>query len=713
VFKLTLNRVFVLSLAGLLAGLAILFWLIFYGLQEALLKSSEQARDRDSEVIAASVSEYLNHAPGAVAKFESFLNAGLVNTHDPESLRNALLTLLIHNGDISEATFTFANPKGRDANGNLQVDPASVGQVALFRSQQGPFYVHRYTWWANGVYFSTHGRIAADGKETEVEKPVAVTSPAEHATFKSPILDRLYGQIIPTDLEYFPIDPAAEGIHRRVEVSVQKAIDSPDHQFLGVLRIGLFTGAIDRSISNPLAVDTTTHSIFICDNQGRLVAPSGATHYIETGKDQRDLRLSTDGVAPQILTALNLRRLQDVDDSGREFSDKFQLNGQTWLCTFRGLPETQDWIVGMVVPEAVYLGPLWHIRAEVIWGAVGLALLIAIFGSAILYAVSAAHSVILKEAGLMNDFILSPSANKCNFQDINRVLRSIERAKTAMRAMGKYVPVDLVRRLYHRGEEPRLGGETTELAVLFTDIENFTGFAEPRDADDVATHLGAYLDVLASVIQQQKGTIDKFIGDSVMAFWNAPEPVPDYPALACRAALEGRTALEHLYQTPAWEGLPPFGTRFGLHNCSASVGHFGSPDRFNYTAIGDGINLASRLQSLNKHYGTTIIASAGMRAAAGPGFNWRKLDRVAVKGKTQGIDIYELLGEAGAPIPDHVAIYEQALEKYFEGDFQSALSLVENQPTDRPSAELAIRCRQYLAEPPAENWEGVYVFETK
>jgi len=309
--------------------------------------------------------------------------------------------------------------------------------------------------------------------------------------------------------------------------------------------------------------------------------------------------------------------------------------------------------------------------------------------------------------------VLDPSRNACRFQDINRVLSSLERAKTAMRSMGKYVPVDLVRRLYHRDEEPHLGGEATELSVLFTDIQSFTEFAESHDADTVAMRLGAYLEVLASVIQKEKGTIDKFIGDSVMAFWNAPEPVPGHPALACRAALAGREALARLYASPQWEGLAGFQTRFGLHLCAASVGHFGSPERFNYTAIGDGINLASRLQSLNKHYGTTILASAALRDAAGAGFVFRHLDRVAVKGKTQGVDIYELLGESPDPLPEWAVVYEEALEAYFARDFQRALGLLDAQTGDPASAVLAARCEACLATPPLAEWGGIYIFESK
>jgi adenylate cyclase len=213
------------------------------------------------------------------------------------------------------------------------------------------------------------------------------------------------------------------------------------------------------------------------------------------------------------------------------------------------------------------------------------------------------------------------------------------------------------------------------------------------------------------VIQRESGTIDKFIGDSVMAFWNAPEREQEHSVLACRAALACREALAGLYGSPEWKGAPGFATRFGLNRCLASVGHFGSPERFNYTAIGDGINLASRLEGLNKHYGTAIIASAGIREAS-PGFMFRHLDRVAVKGKTQYLDIYELIGEGAGPAPAHVGVYEKALAAWMGGDFQRALALAEKQAFDPPSLFLAARCRAFLAEAPVD-WLGVYAFDSK
>jgi adenylate cyclase len=251
--------------------------------------------------------------------------------------------------------------------------------------------------------------------------------------------------------------------------------------------------------------------------------------------------------------------------------------------------------------------------------------------------------------------------------------------------------------------------------VLFTDIKEFTPFAEGTTADKLAEILGRYLSVMATAIQSEKGTIDKYIGDAVMAFWNAPEPVADHTILACRAALKCRADLQALYQSPAWQGVPPFETRFGLHRCVASVGHFGAPDRFNYTAIGDGINLASRLEGLNSQYGTTIIASESIYSAAKEHFEFRRLDRVAVKGKTEGVTIYELVAERtqGTQRLTHIACYEQAFDAYQRADFRAALSLLEAQSHDHPSRVLAERCRHLIENPPPSDWNGIHIFMTK
>jgi len=285
-----------------------------------------------------------------------------------------------------------------------------------------------------------------------------------------------------------------------------------------------------------------------------------------------------------------------------------------------------------------------------------------------------------------------------------------------MRAMGKYAPIDLVRRLYRENSEPALGGQAMEISIMFTDIKGFTTYAEQLSANELADALGRYLDTMAGIIQQEThGAIDKYIGDAIMAFWNAPEPLRDYAHMACLAALRCRDAGRALAVSPEWGGRPGFETRFGLHLDTALVGHFGAHDRMNYTAIGDAVNLGARLEGLNKQYGTTIIASERIVAAAGDRFEFRLLDLVAVKGKSKAVRIYELLGakDGAASRNEAVNAYEEAFERYLARDFASAIDLLKKHEADPPAAVLIGRCRDYLREPPPEAWNGIFVAQSK
>jgi adenylate cyclase len=249
---------------------------------------------------------------------------------------------------------------------------------------------------------------------------------------------------------------------------------------------------------------------------------------------------------------------------------------------------------------------------------------------------------------------------------------------------------------------------------MFTDIAGFTTITENLPPARLAEALHLYLDALTAVIQRDTGgTIDKYIGDAIMTFWNAPEPLPDHALRACNAALRCREAEEALMASDAWRGLPQFRTRFGLHCGPAIVGHFGGSERLNYTAVGDTVNLAARLEGLNKTYGTTIIASEAIVRAVGGTFVFRQLDIVAAKGKQQATRIYELLGPAATPRTEVVERYERAFDFYQRRRFQEAIPLLAENGADAPSAVLLARCRAALVEAPPDDWNGTYIAQEK
>jgi adenylate cyclase len=273
-----------------------------------------------------------------------------------------------------------------------------------------------------------------------------------------------------------------------------------------------------------------------------------------------------------------------------------------------------------------------------------------------------------------------------------------------------------VRQLYQTKEEPTLGGEIQEVSILFTDIQNFTSVSEKLPVNALATALGEYLKVMTHVIQNNRqGVIDKYIGDGIMALWNAPSTLPNHAQVACQAILECSSALQELFDSPQWQNLPRFETRFGLHRDRVMVGHFGAPDRLNFTVIGNGVNIASRLESLNKQYGTSFLVSEDIFEATKDFFDFRLLDLVAVKGKTEGIKVYELIGrkvekQAMAAI---VTKYEEALQAYRSRHFEDAMNLLKDQLHDGPSHTLHARCSLFLQNPPPDSWDGIYISTEK
>jgi adenylate cyclase len=278
------------------------------------------------------------------------------------------------------------------------------------------------------------------------------------------------------------------------------------------------------------------------------------------------------------------------------------------------------------------------------------------------------------------------------------------------------VPDDLVRRLLSSGKEAALGGEIRRLTIFFSDIEGFTSHSEQVTPDVLVHELATYFEILSRQLRQHSGTIDKFIGDGLLGFFNAPEKVVHHENLACRATLIG---LQELALRQDAQSVP-FRTRVGLHCGEVLVGNIGTPDRFAYTVLGDAVNVASRLESLNKVYGTQVLASGEIRECAGNDFEWRYLDRVAVVGRKGGLDICELMGLRNGVDEDRLhnrKLYEEALEHYFARSFCDAQRIfgqvAENCPSDKAAFLMFSRCDRMLSLELPPDWDGVFAYDFK
>jgi adenylate cyclase len=236
----------------------------------------------------------------------------------------------------------------------------------------------------------------------------------------------------------------------------------------------------------------------------------------------------------------------------------------------------------------------------------------------------------------------SPVASR--IREIHELGNAMNLAQRAIWSFAHFVPKTLVQGVIDNSISTELGGAREEITVIFTDVRDFTTIAESADPDILMHQTSRYFSVVTEAFLAEGGTIDKFIGDAVMVFWNAPHPQPDHVERACRAALAARLACERLNSQFEAEGLKPFFTRFGIHVGDAVVGNLGSTERMNYTALGNTVNLAARLEGLNKQFGTAILVSEGVYLRVQHCFRFRALDAVIAKGMTRETHVFELVG---------------------------------------------------------------------
>jgi adenylate cyclase len=208
---------------------------------------------------------------------------------------------------------------------------------------------------------------------------------------------------------------------------------------------------------------------------------------------------------------------------------------------------------------------------------------------------------------------------------------------------GKYVSPVVIENLLKNPEKINLGGEKRNITIFFSDIRGFTPISEKLEPEELVHLLNEYLTEMSSIIIENQGLVDKYMGDAIMAFWGAPLDQPNHAELACKSSLEMMEKLKELQKKWKKEGIPAFDFGIGLNSGDAIVGNMGSSNRFDYTAIGDNVNLASRLEGLNKTYGTNVIISENTYKIVKDKFNTRELGVVKVKGKEKPIRIYELL----------------------------------------------------------------------
>ncbi len=450
-----------------------------------------------------------------------------------------------------------------------------------------------------------------------------------------------------------------------------------------------------------------TGTAFILDSNGELVAAP------DRDADELHVARGDSKMLPLARTALAQAGGNDRPESWRS---RLVSGGAAYEVAIAPLP-FPGWRLATVIPEAEFLGPVETTLRRLIAGLAVGAVLAALASAMLARSVIAAPlSRVVGEIRHVENFALEQvRRHPSRLREIASLSGAIAEMAAGLSAFRKFIPADLVRSLLRQGVDAKPGGSIQELSVMFIDIAGFTGLSE-RLGDRVVPLLSCYLDVTSEIIVANGGTIDKFIGDAVMAFWGAPQPHDDHALRCCRAALACRRAIE-------LSGLvddlgQPLQIRIGINSGRMLVGNIGSELRLNYTVIGDAVNVASRLEGANKSFGTGILIGEATERLARGAIVTREIDSIAVYGREEGFSVYELIGLADdGERPGWIARYEQGLASYRTRRFGAALidfeAVLAERGRDRPAELMRDRCRQFAEAAPDDAWQPVAALSSK
>jgi adenylate cyclase len=494
----------------------------------------------------------------------------------------------------------------------------------------------------------------------------------------------------------------------RPAVAYAGAIEVNDKR-VGVLGIFIELTRVSRFLSQ-LTIGKSAGA-FILDRSGGAIASP------DTEADEVTALKTDDPLFPAAVNAIRQAGNNYNPDDGQAYRSRVTVDGKIYEAVLTPI-SFPGWSLVTVVPESEFLGPVQMTIRRLL---IGLAVLIVAAG---LFSVWFAQRLIaaplikvVNEIKHVERFDLDMvERHPSRLTEIENLSGAIGDMAQGLAAFRKYIPADLVKRLISEGNKAALGGAVRPMSVMFVDMAGFTGISE-RLGDRIIPLLSRYFDSVSTEIQACGGTIDKFIGDAVMAFWGAPALNADHAVDCCRAALCCQRAVRE--SGLADDAGNPIQIRIGINSGDMLVGNIGSEVRLNYTVIGDAVNIASRLEGANKIYGSVIMIGPETRRLAGDHIVVRELDRLAVYGRAGGLQIYELLAMTSElAVPSRwVGLYESGLASYRARDFAAAMQHFENTIADRKqdqaSSIMIERCKQQLERPTDDDWDDTTIAQTK
>jgi adenylate cyclase len=534
---------------------------------------------------------------------------------------------------------------------------------------------------------------------------------ASRATGYDPRVRPWYRQTVEAG-ELYITDPSVFAIFDLIGFTVSAPYHDGD-RLLGVAAVDItLDGLSDYLAENRISPGTRS---YILDHGGRVIANSEGARTYATRDGQLEIRhvTSLEEELPAIAFSARPR-----DGSDRLYT--FRHGGREYVATLSTLkPEFgKRWQLFIVTPIHEFTAALEKNNIRLL--ALGLGALV--LQILIIWVFSGVVSKPLERLAMKVSALQEPGRNDSppldsSIREVAVLSRAVETLDKTVRSFAAFVPWGLVRQLVDSERKLELGGQSRFLTIFFSDLESFSTLSEELPSRELMLRVSAYLETVTRAVNREAGTIDKFIGDGVMAFWGAPNLLEDHAWHACVAAM--RIQREMVAVNERWTGKDdrPLNVRIGIHSDAVLVGNVGSAERMSYTVMGDGVNVAARLEGINKVYGTRVCISHSVFKEAGDRLLVRPIEDVAVKGRRTTIPIYELLGVRGAAAelePDERAVIlaemtRRAYNALVAGDKEAALrhyrevlaSFPEDTVARRMIASVEATMQDAAARPPA------------
>jgi class 3 adenylate cyclase len=460
------------------------------------------------------------------------------------------------------------------------------------------------------------------------------------------------------------------------------------------MTLGVLSNYLDEHRASPNSIS------LIIDEFGSIIAHPTAGKGMRRAKGMVELANVAELDEPQVVKAAQQRKALGLD----RFSFEVGPDHKEYVALFSKIPVkfSKHWQVIVVTPTDDFVGGLRETNRQLLW----LMLALVLIESTLIYLMARMISGPIETVSAAIARIRSLSfgqslASHSRIREIGELQRTTILLENALRSFSVFVPVGLVRELIESGKPLTPAVETRFITIFFSDLENFTTISEQLSPQELSERTSRYFENVTAAVAEEHGTIDKFIGDSVMAFWGAPTAIEDHVYRACVAALKASHRMKRLNAEWLKEGRSLMPMRIGLHCANVVVGNVGSAERLSYTAMGDGVNTASRIEGLNKQFGTSICISDSVHELVAGRVVARPLQQVAVKGRRAELLVYELLGIAGSIDPETKAserdillcrLTTEAMECLVRGRFSEARDRYENLmkqfPADRAARQL-------------------------